>query len=271
MKKYFKEIIPPVFYSILNKVLRRRVRWSGPYESWSQASLRCEGYDNDLIIRKTKEAVEQVINGNANYERDSVLFYDNNLNKKYLAALFLANSIKKQREMRVLDFGAGLASQYLQHRSIIDHFDRLEYNIIEQNKFVSIGNDLFNGDKKLNFYESSQEINGTVDLLIFSSVLQYLPNYDKIIDEVLTLKPAVIFVDKTPYDIIAEIPRVYVQKVPANIYKAEYPSLIFNQNTLDHLFALAGYDLFMKFEDQKIEGHKNFFYQGRIYSNINKI
>ena len=47
---------------------------SGDYHSWDEAVRASTGYDSEIILEKTKEALLKVKNGQAVYERDSVVF-----------------------------------------------------------------------------------------------------------------------------------------------------------------------------------------------------
>ena len=54
--------------------LKKGVRWSGDYDSWTEAQKASTGYDGKVILNKVKDSLLRVKNGKAAYERDSVLF-----------------------------------------------------------------------------------------------------------------------------------------------------------------------------------------------------
>ncbi len=61
--------------SSIKLILKNGVGWSGDYSSWKSAQQHCVGYDAANILEKVKDAILKVKNGEAVYERDSVLFY----------------------------------------------------------------------------------------------------------------------------------------------------------------------------------------------------
>ena len=77
------ERIKPVLYdwmppSIIRWVNQRRstaTRFRGPFATWGEASANSTGYDADRILQKVLAATLKVRNGEAQFERDSVLFY----------------------------------------------------------------------------------------------------------------------------------------------------------------------------------------------------
>ena len=71
MKRILKEILPPV---IIRNITGLFYGWYGNYKSWEEATKRSIGYDDVQILNKVKDALMKVKNGEAIYERDSVLF-----------------------------------------------------------------------------------------------------------------------------------------------------------------------------------------------------
>ena len=78
MKQKFKTLaydwLPP---AILRQIRRRRstdIRFEEEYATWKDATENCTGYDSEGILEKVLEATLKVKNGEAVYERDSVLF-----------------------------------------------------------------------------------------------------------------------------------------------------------------------------------------------------
>ena len=72
-----KKFIP----SFIKRFLRRCIFFNsggislkGPFPTWEEASLASSGYDSSLILDKVLSASLKVKNGEAIYERDSVIF-----------------------------------------------------------------------------------------------------------------------------------------------------------------------------------------------------
>ena len=74
MKKIIKLFIPPILFLIRNKIRKKKYGWFGDYKDWASAKLGVTGYNSDEIFNRVENASLDVKNGNAIYERDSVLY-----------------------------------------------------------------------------------------------------------------------------------------------------------------------------------------------------
>ena len=75
-RELIKLFIPPLFlkgYRFLCGNRKNDFGLSGDYISWKEAKRNTTGYNSEIILEKTKSAVLKVKNGDAAYERDSVL------------------------------------------------------------------------------------------------------------------------------------------------------------------------------------------------------
>jgi putative methyltransferase (TIGR04325 family) len=59
-----------MFNKLFSKRSNNTSGWFGNYSSWASVSAVAGGYDSDIILNITKEAVLKVKNGEAVYERD---------------------------------------------------------------------------------------------------------------------------------------------------------------------------------------------------------
>ena len=135
----------------------------------------------------------KVISGQAAYERDSVLFYDEKINKPLIT--YLENLRKKanSKYLKVLDFGGSFGSTYFQNKKELSNYKKFKWDIIEQKKIV----DYVSKKIKLNnltFYNSLNRYlkKNNPDLVIFSSVLHYL-EFPELILQKLIKKKYLIF------------------------------------------------------------------------------
>ena len=75
-----------------------------------------------------------------------------------------------------------------------------KYIVIEQYKFVAYGRELAKDyNLKISFQDNIKKIEEHPDIIIFSSVLQYLPNPYEVIEEANKLKPKYIIIDRTSF------------------------------------------------------------------------
>ncbi len=116
MSKVIKKILPPFLIRYIRGLF---YGWYGNFRSWEHAEKKCTGYDSEIIFNKVKDAARQVKNGDAAFERDSVLFHEPDYSKTLAKAIKLILSAKNAKKINVLDFGGSLGSTYFQNRENI--------------------------------------------------------------------------------------------------------------------------------------------------------
>jgi len=232
VKDVIKQLTPPAFIHVA-----KRLRGNGPtgalglsgdYRSWDEAMAASTGYDSDVILEKTRLALLAVKNGEAGYERDSVLFDEIEYAWPLLAGLMWV-AARCGGALNVLDFGGSLGSTYFQNRAFVSTLPEVRWNIVEQSRHVETGKAWFEDDR-LHFYA---DIAGCLaetqpNVVLLSSVLQYLERPYAILDQVLALPGEHVIIDRTPFW-AGPSDRLCVQTVPPSIYPASYPSWIFSR------------------------------------------
>lgn len=250
IKKLLKSIIPPIIISAYQRVLKRGATnkvWSGNYSSWAEAQAQCSGYDSATILDKVKNALLKVKNGEAVYERDSVLFDEIQYSFGLLAGLQKA-ALENDGKLCVLDFGGSLGSSYYQNKEFLSSIKELNWCIVEQAHFVDCGKANFEDDH-LKFYYTIEEcvLKNKPNVLLLSSVLQYLEKPSDWIEKFVGLGIPYIILDRTAFiennkDILT------VQNVPKNIYSASYPAWFIGYQSFIKKIT-RNYDLILSFDD----------------------
>jgi putative methyltransferase (TIGR04325 family) len=238
--------------------------WFGDYPSWEHATAQTTGYDSDLILNKVKTALLKVKNGEAVYERDSVNFDEIQYSWGALSGLLYAAQEQKD-SLTILDFGGSLGSGYYQNRLALKFVPNLSWNIIEQSHFVKTGNDNFKNNQ-LSFYENIETYNNVhkyTDVLLLSSVIQYIEKPFELLDTLLQLNPNMIIIDITTFTHEGR-DMITIQKVPPFIYDASYACWFFDQEKFMNYFSDRGY---FKMGDWKMPYEINFgFHAGVIFT-----
>ena len=200
---------------------------SGDYGTWDDAMAASTGYDSEIILEKTRVALMKVKNGEAVYERDSVLFDKIEYAWPLLAGLMWL-AARCGGTLNVLDFGGSLGSTYFQNRAFLSTLPQVRWNIVEQPRHVETGKKWFE-DNHLHFYADIADCLGETqpNIVLFSSVLQYLDRPFTIFEQILRLPCDWVIIDRTPFwD--GPTDRLCVQRVPPSIYPASYPCYIFS-------------------------------------------
>ena len=138
-RNLLKFIIPDVFIKIINKILKRDIRIVGNYSSWKDALSYSSGYVDNRIFNKSKKSFLAVIDNKAEYERDSVLFYKENINYS-LIKILNDISFELKKVVNILDFGGSFASIYFQNRKILKNKKNFIWSVIEQMQIVNYVN-----------------------------------------------------------------------------------------------------------------------------------
>lgn len=227
MKHFLKAWLPPAV-ALLYQNWKRDSGYGGNYASWQDALAHSTGYDSSLILEKVSAALEKVKSGEAVYERDSVLFDKIEYPFPLLAALLRVAAANDGR-LNVLDFGGSLGSTYFQCREFLSVVPHLTWHIVEQEMFVARGKERF-ATEQLKFHFSMKESieEKRPDVVLFSSVLQYLQTPFEILKMAMESGVRHIVIDRTPFSAMNN-DRLCVQHVPAQIYSASYPCWIFGE------------------------------------------
>ncbi|MCF0073025.1 methyltransferase, TIGR04325 family [Dyadobacter sp. CY261] len=220
--------------------------WFGDYKSWEALASLSGGYESGPILEKVKQALLKIRNGEAVYERDSVLFDEKIYPYSVISAL-LYTALECGNQLNVIDFGGSLGSTYYQVRDLIPPTVKLHWSVVEQDNFVRCGKESFEGDfLKFHFTIDESMAAQKADILLLSSVVQYLEKPHEFLEEIMRHNFKYILIDRTAFMKDNRPDRLTLQIVPPEIYEARYPSWFFNEKRfLEHF---RGYKIKMEFE-----------------------
>jgi len=239
VRQYIKYLLPPIATLAYRSIRqgKKTGMWQGDFANWDAAKKNCGGYDDPIILEKTKNAILKVKNGEAAGERDSVLFDTVQYNWPVINFL-LKIAIENNRQLSLIDFGGSLGSSYFQHKNEIPPSISLAWNVVEQKSYVDVGNKEIR-DGHLNFYYSIDEAvkKTNAHILLLSNVIQYLEKPYEFISNVLAYGFEYIIIDTTAF-IDGQEDRLTIQTVPESIYKSTYPAWFFNNEKFVKTFSV---------------------------------
>lgn len=214
--------------NLFKKRKQNQYGWFGDYSSWAQVSAQSVGYDTDIILERTKDALLKVKNGEAVYERDSVIF-DKKEYPHALMAFLLFSSSLKQGPLNILDFGGSLGSTYYQLKDFLKPEICSAWNIVEQQHYVDCGKAQFENDV-LKFYPGIDEclLAQKIDLVLLSGSVQYLEKPHVFLQKLASYNFDFLLFDRTAFNNNNK-DRLTLQIVPPEIYPASYPAWFFHQ------------------------------------------
>lgn len=233
-----KQITPPVLWDVLRRLHGRtgQIYFRGDYENWDAAVRESGGYDAETILTATRAAMRKIRDGQAVFERDSVLLDQPEPPFPLICGLLRAATLSGNR-LSVLDFGGALGSTYFQCRPFLDGLTSLRWSVVEQPGHVACGRAEFANDV-LRFYPDVEECCGVEkpDVLILSCVLQYLPAPYNYLQHLLQLDFPHVILDRTAFW-NEDRDRLTIQHVPGSIYQASYPAWFFSKTRLLRCFS----------------------------------
>ncbi len=221
-----KELLPAVALRAVGRGSYRRIRFDGDYRDWDKALQASGAYDNAVIVGKMYQAELAVKKGEAADARDGVLFDRMQFSLPVMAA-FGRIARGRVRPLRVVDFGGAFGGSYRQYKAF--YGDPVSWAVVEQPYMVRLGKEHFR-NSELDFHLSLEAVlsAGPADVILLSSVVQYLREPYGFIGEITRSKIEHAIIDRTP---CSALPRdvLTVQKVPPEIYAASYPCWIFSR------------------------------------------
>lgn len=218
--------------------------WFGDYATWEEVEKECVGYDSSEILNKVRTSVLKVRNGEAVYERDSVLFNEIQYSQDLIQSF--KDSIRNGK-LHITDFGGSLGSSYFQHKSIFKDLEDLKWAVVEQKHFVECGQKKIAIDH-LKFYNTVEEAlkEQSNQVLLLSSVIPYFKEPYSLINKMLLYDFENIIIDRTAF-IEGNKERITKQIVPEFIYKASYPAWFLNESKFVKAFS-SKYELVREFK-----------------------
>lgn len=215
----------------LRRWLGRRLHgrlYRGDYPDWPTARAAARGYDDAAILERVIAATRAVRDGEAAWERDTVLFREPERNERLWPVLREAAESDAGR-LRVLDVGGALGSVWWQHRRWLAELPEVRWCVVEQPAFVTAGRREFAGDT-LQFHEGIDEAIRAErpNLILLSSVLPYVERPHALLASLADGECARLAIDRTGFTTLGR-DRITVQHVPASIYEASYPCRLFDR------------------------------------------
>ena len=76
LMKFLKSLIPEIVKDYINIILGRNIKLRGKFALWEDALKISSGYNDPVILSKSKISIKKIMNKEAKFERDTVLFYN---------------------------------------------------------------------------------------------------------------------------------------------------------------------------------------------------
>ena len=194
------------------------IQWM-PYSGSREAAFAaCEGYDS---IIPTQHAVASQNEKEASSENMRTAAQT----RQVKLVETLANRFN--RPLRVIDFGGAAGGHFITLDS--DQRDLIEsWTVVETPQMAKQARESLD-IPKLNFIDNLEDVSGKPDLILASSSLQYVDDFDGYFEALLALEAEFLCIDRTPMGVNQDTP-IFLQRVFRNqgpwCYETSYPMFL---------------------------------------------
>lgn len=189
MKKFLLLLLPPGVVILgrksIHRLRRMRIR---------KGKSAINDYNDDsltrMIVEKNRIFSTQ-LNNNRTIDLGAV---------RTILGVGIANAKDPAEPLRILDLGGGGGNHYFISRLVMDRHIKLDWRVVETESMARSAAPLANDE--LQFFPSIRSAAGGVgrfDLVFASSSLQYFSDQFEVLDELMKLDAANIFITRTPF------------------------------------------------------------------------
>jgi putative methyltransferase (TIGR04325 family) len=224
--------------------------WDGVYENFAEVPTVGEGFASEAWLTDMERYTQTAFNA----VRDNEVGIPENVPQYHaLLSLLIASLPLTDRPVRVLDFGGGMGIGAANVRRCISEKIPLEYLIVDNQQSCERGRRLLRDLPWVTFMPKLTQDVGPVDIVVLSSVLQFVEDYEKLLNELSAFKPSFWFFAFLP---AGEIPTFASAQL--NVPGSVLPVWFFNVNELVAKIEALGYSLNFKSALDRVFDMSNF-------------
>ena len=217
-------LIPTKLLGLIRALLSRVIGFSR-VDSWNAAVAKSVGYESTSIVGPVVEAarllrnecLEAVVATSRFQQVASGLLY-----------CIVQSDLRPRQSIRVLDFGGGGADYFYQFQKFAPHFN-LDWTVLETPSLAeAMQRELGQGQTNLRWVDSFEKLSESYDVVLCSSVLQYLENPFEVLAE-LVKKSQFLIINRIPLVETGEH-FVAVQRILIGRKRGSYPAHFFSES-----------------------------------------
>lgn len=241
VRKIIVSFLPPIFQKFYFYIFSKNIKYAYGYSSWVEAENHSSGYQSKDLIEKSYLAAKLVEQGNAAFERDGYIFHQIQYSWPFLSSLLA--SMKLDLEFRVLDWGGGFGSSFVQSRKFLDSAGvRISWHIVELPDVVKCANESIRYPG-VRWYADIDEIGEfDFDVVLCSASINYTSEPYLILHDLIKLNPRFVIIDRLEIA-STTLDQIAVQINPRSLHGSSYPVWILAEGKLLDFFSRNSFKL----------------------------
>jgi putative methyltransferase (TIGR04325 family) len=166
--------------------------WDGVFGSFAEADADEAIFDGDVWLDKVRATAREAIAASkGETEIPSIAETAN-----YALPFVAATAAHRDRTLRILDFGGGLAASYFPLVAMLPSDQPLEYVIVENDGVCQEGDKLLATDRRISFRTDLPEPGTRYDIVHCGSSLHYVEDWRQMLRQLVAYQPAyLLFAD----------------------------------------------------------------------------
>ena len=224
--------------------------WNGVYANFGEVPTAGLGFASDAWLgdmeRYTQAAIDALRSDRAESPANVPQYHA-------LFSLLLASFSQLDRPVRVLDFGGGMGIGFANVRRCMAEGMQLDYLIVDNEESCERGRRLLKDFSSVRFMSELPRDAESVDVMVLSGVLQFVEEYEKLLNDLSVYKPLHWLFSFLP---AGEIPMFASAQL--NVPGSVLPVWFFNVNELVQKIEALGYQLVFKSALDRVFDMSNF-------------
>lgn len=193
--------------------------WEGVFSSFAEAGGETAVFESSIWMDKIVSRAQHALERSAGGAIPPVA-----LTTDYALPFLAAAAARRDRHLRVLDFGGGMATSYVPLRAMLPREQPLEFVIVENGAISDKGNELFAGDESVHFRTDLPSAADRFDIVHFGSSLQYVEDWKGLLATVTAFEPEyLLFADLTAADnrSFVTIQQWHERRIPVHLWNVD--------------------------------------------------
>jgi putative methyltransferase (TIGR04325 family) len=239
LRQILKAAVPPAAVTLYRRFVfgdHLGYVWRGIYSRLHEVPGRGSGFSGEVWLAMCERYLRSV---KTHGESGATIPVD--VTGRHLLLPLVVACINGSERVRILDFGGGLAIDYVLLSQATGGGADAEFHIVESPALVDAGARLFESDRRVNFHDRLPASLPPLDLLHISTALQYVDDYPALLTSLIAYRPRYVLMVDLP---AGDIPTFATGQV--NVRGSVIPSWFFNAREIIALVESAGYRVTFK-------------------------